>query len=126
MPNSLVKGFSFWHSDASGAEHLCFVISDVFDDNRVLVVNMTSLHDKKKADLSCILDVGDHRAIRHRSYIFYAEARIFSAVKILNGIMNGSLRQESKIVPVLLKRIQDGAKSSKVFPRKFRQYFKYF
>jgi hypothetical protein len=127
MSNGLIKGLTFWRSDASGKEHLCFVISDICkDDNSVLVVNMTTFRNIGLSDLSCVLDVGDHPAVKHKSYIIYEMAKIFSVEKILNDTINGKLRKDCKIDDALLKRIQDGAKKSDLLPEKFEKYFECF
>lgn len=128
MTSDLFKGMSFWRKDPySGKEHLYFVISDVCEiDGNVLAVNMTTFYKLDGSDLSCVLDVGEHPAIKRKSYIAYSRATVFKGVKIIQSIFNKEMRKDIFIGQELLRKIQLGAKKSDLLSDELKQYFKYF
>jgi hypothetical protein len=63
--------------------HLFIVMSDPDSNDEVLVVNVSTLHNSEKADRACILDAGEHPAIKTRSFIpyYYAETMAVKRIK---------------------------------------------
>ena len=61
--------------------HLWVVITDPDDDDgRCVIVSVTTL--RHGVDQTVFLSPGDHPFIRHRSVIYYIDARMVSAQKI--------------------------------------------
>jgi hypothetical protein len=120
-----IKGFAFWcYSESSpDIEHLYFVISNNCNEETVLIVNMTKVVAGKNIDISCLLKSGEHKEIKYDSFILYSKAMEVKASDILNGILKREYRLSEKISDTLLKKIQNGAKNSKFFPKKFKKYF---
>lgn len=93
--------------------HLRFVISDfIYDDimgeECALVVNMTTQYGTSTEDLTCPLNVGDHKDITHPSYIEYSQAQRVPKKYILENIEKGRFVLRGLITPELLERIQSG------------------
>lgn len=125
------KGESFWREDSKNKKgnplgHLYFVISNPDIDNNVLVVNMTTLRNTGREDLSCILNIGDHPRITDKSYIVYDRAIELGIAKMIELAMNKIIILKEDLDPAVLKRIQEGAKEPGALKGKFKKYFSYF
>ncbi|MBA7533137.1 hypothetical protein ES705_25372 [subsurface metagenome] len=125
------KGKSFWREDSKDKKgnplkHLYFVISNPDIDNNVLVVNMTTVKNTGREDLSCILDVGDHPEITNKSYIKYDKAIELGTAKMIELAMKKIIILKKGLDPTVLKRIQEGAEKSSALSGKFKKYFSSF
>lgn len=121
------KGITFWYKDKkSPKEHLYFIISDPAEDNTVLVVNMTTFYNTGKEDSSCILQEGEHPAIKQKSYITYHNAFAVDISVILTNIAQKQILSSERLSPTCLKKIQYGAMNSDYLPEKLQKYFDYF
>jgi len=89
----------------------------------VLAVNITTLYNPEKADNSCVLDVGDYPEIKHKSFVFYHKA-LEAATK--NIMIKPFKREKKRLTDETLRKIQEGAKKSKLFPEKLKKYFESF
>ena len=108
----LSRGDTFIN-DARGdlLSHLWIVLSDpTRDPNQVVIVNVTTWKDYH--DQTCILDVGDHPFVRHRSCLNYAEARLAEASQLRKLTDAGHLSPHRSLDPDLLERISRGALES--------------
>jgi hypothetical protein len=71
----MTTGDTFFIKDRSVDTHLWVIISDTDKDpDRVVMVSLTT-YESYKED-ACLLDVGDHPRIVHKSCAFYKEARM--------------------------------------------------
>ena len=118
-----MKGKTFLPIAQIEGGHLHIIISDPDIDKNVMVVNVTTWHETGREDESCILNCGDHPFIQHKSYITYHYAREINCVKLLAEKFRQTIVFKEDINPSLLKRIQNGAKTSKRLPVKFKKYF---
>lgn len=92
-------------------KHLFFVISDPGRNReRVLVVPLMTYDTYKEA--TCVLEKGEHRFIRHTSYIDYACAVVEAAGFIEQKISAKEFRTHDRASPGLLKKIREGAEKS--------------
>lgn len=123
-----MKKTTFWSKDESNKKqkHLRFVISDPNADGKVLLVNMTTVNNTGREDLSCELFPGDHESVKHHSYIKYDRAFEFDSIKLLNEKFRGEIECTDQISEKVLVKIQDGARKSPALPEKFRSFFTYF
>ncbi|WP_096525242.1 hypothetical protein [Candidatus Endomicrobiellum trichonymphae] len=120
------KGITFWCDDESEKNHLRFVISDPDVYGNVLTVNMTTLYNRERADISCVLDCGDHPGIKHESFVAYQKALGVSVEKIMTKILRHCYKNTAKLTDEILRKIQEGAKKSNFLPQKLKKYFEYF
>ena len=65
----------------SDQKHLFIVLTDPaqvlgYDEKHSLLVGVSTIHQSVAHDPACELFAGDHPFIRHKSYVYYAEARI--------------------------------------------------
>jgi hypothetical protein len=76
--------------------HLWVVVSEpTKDPERVILVSVTT-YEEYKEDV-CLLDVGDHPRVSHKSCIAYNEARVASLEK-LTVLRDGGLLSEQESV----------------------------
>lgn len=127
-----MKGSSFFKIDivdiitGKKAPHLRFIISDPDPDKCVLVVNATTYYDTGREDTSCLLDNGDHKEIKHPSYIAYNWAEGVNITKLLNDKLNRIIDFKDNLSQGVLIRIQEGAKKTRRLRNEFKKYFQYF
>jgi hypothetical protein len=109
-------------------KHLFVLLTDPiksvdFDEKQVLLVNITSIPNGFTYDSTCILKPGEHRFIKHESYVYYAKARIEAANALLRGVKSGQLAPHEIMDEALVKRICDGLQQSPhTAPRILRFY----
>jgi len=106
-------GDTFTHTifSAQPIPHLYFVISDVTEhSDRVVIVNLTSWDDR--ADRTCVVDIGDHPFITHKSYINYRKANLTTTRKLDEAEGKKMIFKDKPASQELLRRIQAGAHAS--------------
>lgn len=99
-------GFSFLFRDHTDDDHLYFVISAT-SAPEVVVVNFTTWNPL--ADPSCVLDVGDHPFIRHRTCVAYDYADVVSTTLLAEKLANLDIVPREPASPELMNKIWDGA-----------------
>ncbi|MFI5460885.1 MAG: hypothetical protein ACHRXM_36200 [Isosphaerales bacterium] len=107
-------GDTFYIRDRSVDAHLWVVISDPEKDaERVVIVSMTTYENYKED--ACLLDVGDHPRISHKTCIAYNEARMTALEKLIALRDGGQLSMQALLSPEVLARIRNGvSKSTKI------------
>ena len=102
--------------------HRCFVISDISSDNKHLAVNISSIYNDNGYDTACIITENEFNPhIYKKSFIYYRYAMEIDSEIVLND--------DSSVIIIpdnLLNKIQNGAKKSKFFPRRYKKYFALF
>jgi hypothetical protein len=105
-------GDTFYLPDRSADGHLWIVISDpVKNPDRVLLVSMTS-YDVDKADV-CVIDVGEHPRVKHKTCVCYKPARATSLKSLDHLRDSGYLDMQESVSPELLRRIRRGLSLSR-------------
>ncbi|PTP23814.1 hypothetical protein CWO07_22730 [Vibrio splendidus] len=94
-------------------KHLHFICNDPvyhagLDRECVLVVNITTADDDEDYDKTCILDVGDHPFVKHKSYVFYKESEILVADNITRNVAEGNFAVHDPCSDIAFKRVVDG------------------
>lgn len=73
--------------------HLCIVLNDPQDENGRQVVYVPIITARRKYDSTCVLDVGDHPFIKHKSCVHYAAMGQRSETHLLKiGKINAPLK----------------------------------
>jgi hypothetical protein len=92
--------------------HLWVVISDPnIDPDKVLIVNSTT--QRADSDPACVLQAGEHPFVHHATCVNYAGAKVVSASDLQLLLQRGKLSSHAPVLPALLKRMRDGAGSSR-------------
>lgn len=122
------KGQSFLGNiDESRHRHLRIVISDADCYNCFLTVPVVTLRKEQRfCDKSCIIEKGEHPFIIRTSCIDYRHALSLSFAQIFNGIQKGIFIRKEDVSETLLKKIQNGAKTTKFLPNKYKVFFELF
>lgn len=111
-------------------KHLFFILTDPCEDKEtkrpemLLLVNCSTVYPEKPFDNACVLDVGEHPFIKHKSYIYYKETRIESLIDIEQGIEQNRFIRREIINDALYERILKGAFSSKQIERRYLRFIK--
>lgn len=105
-------GDTFILKDRSVDSHLWIVVSEpAIDPERVLFVSMTS-YDITKEKV-CLLDIGDHPFIKHRTCIAYDFARLAPLTTLVALRDRGLLTMNEPVSVELLDRIRQGISLSR-------------
>lgn len=100
--------------------HLFIIISDPGQDAaRIVTVSMTSWRADK--DQSCIVEPDEHRFVKRKSCIHYAQDRLISLVQYEACLKTGDILPHDPLSDKLLDRILDGAAISPFIPLGNRQ-----
>ena len=104
--------------------HLMIVVEE--KDGEYLIVPATTWNEKLPSgiqDDSCILNVGDHSFIKHKSWLDFRFAQAKPSIVILQGLLNGLLIRKEDLRPDLLAYIQAKTEISDRLPSKFKYFF---
>ncbi len=90
----------------------------------VLMVCMCSIKDGVPFDDACILEVGDHPFVQHRSYIDYKFCEMRSADDIEAKVQNGTFVPHEDCPIPLIRRIIASADASNRISREMKRFLK--
>src|SRR4051794_21856112 len=111
-------GDTFTITDRGVDSHLWVVISDPEKDaEHVVMVSMTT-YEKYKENV-CLLDVGDHPRISHKTCIAYNETRMTTLAQLIALRDGGHLSLQSPVSAEILARIRDGVSKSLTIKYKY-------
>ncbi len=94
-------------------KHLFIVLNDpaqvlAYEDKHSLLVGVTTIHADIPHDPACELHPGDHPFIRHRSCVFYAQARIEISQKLIDGVKRGIFAPQGMLAEDIFARVCHG------------------
>ena len=105
-------GDTFFLRGGAADRHLRVIISDPsVDPDRVIFISVTS-YDATKEEV-CLLYVGDHPFVTHKSCVAYWSAREASLQQLVQLRDGGQLRPGDPVSAELLVRIRRGESLSK-------------
>lgn len=102
-------------------KHLFVIVAE--KDMEVLAVPITSWSDSRYCNDECILNAGDHKFIKHKSWVDFSKARSYSAVDLYNKINQGILIQADTFAQHVLDIIIARTEISEDLPEKFLSFF---
>lgn len=106
MPGQLKQGDTFLYKPAVLPTHLFIVVSNPQKhDELVLVSSVTTA--RTFVDPACVLDIGDHPFIEHRSFVLYEKAQRWTKAFVQQ------LRPMEPLTAVVLARVVAGAAASR-------------
>lgn len=111
-------GDTFFLKGGAADRHLRVIISDPnIDPDRVIFVSVTSFDITKEE--ACLLHVGDHPFVKHKSCIAYWSATEAPRVALLELREAGQLTANIPVSSEVLDRIRRGASLSRDIKRKY-------
>lgn len=108
---------------AGFSDHLIIICTDpvFFRDygcEAVLSVNVTTWNGLAYNDASCILDVGDHPFIKHKSFAFYKQSVPLRVPSLIEKVQSGDLIPMGVLSDSVLQKVLDGFEKSNQTPLK--------
>ena len=109
---------------AGFSDHLIIICTDPlfyrdYGCEAVLSVNVTSWREGLSFnDPSCILDVGDHPYIKHKSFVFYKQSVPLRVPGLIEKVQSGDLIPMGFLSASVLQRVLDGFEKSDQTPMK--------
>jgi len=93
--------------------HLFIQMTDPLgEDNKILLVNVSSINMETYHDETCILNAGDHPFITHPSYIRYDKARIEPVQKIEDAVQRSIFFPRGILSEAVFVRVVQGFRDS--------------
>ena len=94
-------------------KHLFILLTDPvqvlnYDARHSLLVGVTTIYPNMPHDPACELHAGDHPFIRHKSYIYYAQARIEASQKLVDGVKRSLLVPQGMLAGDIFARVCHG------------------
>lgn len=105
-----------------GGGHLCVCLTGPCDKGDVITVTIQTYHPG--FDTSCVLDVGDHDKIVHKSVAAYARSAKNYAKKMQGLIDGGTYTPQPDVSPEVLAKLRSGLMTSGDTPRFILEYAK--
>ena len=110
-------------------KHLFIVLTDPaqalgYDEKHSLLVGVSTIHQSVAHDPACELFAGDHPFIRHKSYVYYAEARIEASQKLIRGVKLGVLSSMGTLAEEIFARVCHGLAQSRFTAPRILAFYK--
>lgn len=99
--------------------HLRIVISPPDEEDNSIVISIQTLRGNVNTD--CIIDIGEHDFIKHKSVVNFSRTRIMNGDDILKGITDGPLINKGAVSETLLLKLQNAAKKSDRISKNIKQ-----
>lgn len=104
-------------------KHLHIVCTDPCGTGLQLIVSVSSWTNNL-CDGSCILEVGDHGWLTHKSWVMYRKTTTEKATTLVNGLAKGLFKLERSLAPDVFARVCDGILRSAHTPRMMKKYYR--
>lgn len=91
----------------------------------VLTVNVTSWCEGKINDSACIINIGDHPFIVHKSYIFYQKAKAVSSFSLKKGVEDGYYKPQALLSDEVMGKIIQGFEVSDLLSDEGERFFNF-
>ena len=102
--------------------HLHIICNDPCANGQVLLVSISSVNPNSIPDETCFLNAGDHRFIKHKSFVKYSKSRLYYADNLLSGLNASKFKLYDPVVEYIFLKIKHGIIRSIHTPRKIKQY----
>lgn len=113
-------GFVLQNMGSYGHTHV-IVVSD--GAGNYLLTNWTTLKDISRCDAACILHAGEHPALKHDSYMYYAGSQCVSAEWLAERIRDGNFRIMERLQDDVYARVVEGAQRSRFLKTLYKKQF---
>jgi hypothetical protein len=122
----IVRRSTLWISGTGPAHdqsrgHLFVVLTDPCSENKVLTVPICSTH--KKNDTTCLVGQGDHKFLKHPSYVAYYLLEIREVSALIDGINRKLIVQDDFLDEKIFGFVCAGIDRSQESAPKFRKYY---
>jgi hypothetical protein len=109
-------------------KHLFILLNDPaqvpgYEDKHSLLVGVTTIHAAIPHDPACELFPGDHPFIRHKSCVFYAQARIELSQKLIDGVKRGIFSPQGMLAEDIFARVCHGLTLSRATTPKVLAFY---
>ncbi len=118
----LLRCDGFSPNNTNGFKHLTIVMAYCSESERIAIASVTSDRGTRSTDSSCLLNPGDHRFIRHPSFVSYTNAEILNIDQIRRGLSTGILSLDLTLADSIIHRVITGALESKNTPRGVKRF----
>lgn len=106
-----------------GKPHLHIVISDADENDKVVLVSVTT--ERAKSDTMVRLGAGDHPFIEHPSVITYAYSKVMTCAQIRSLMESGDARAKEPASDRLVERAQLGMLETDRAPEEVQECFRW-
>ena len=105
------------------ALHLHVILTDKCADGFQLLGSIASIKRGQHHDPTCIIELEEHRFIKHRSYVVYRRFNTIAASHITKCVDGWVYRKHDPATDEIYERICDGITISEFVPRRILDYW---
>ena len=105
--------------------HLFIIINDPVPhtgEGEVLLVSVSTVKTQIYYDKTCLLSAGSHEFIKKDSFIDYGEARVETAQKLIDGVLQGKFIPKQPMDDEPFQRVKAGLSSSPHIKKKIKRF----
>lgn len=103
--------------------HLFVILTDPCPRGANLLVSVSSVREGRFHDPACIVEAGEHRRIKVRSWVEYRLTRAVLCAALIKGEAAWLYRPDEPITDELHRRMCGGLMASDHCPPRLRRYF---
>lgn len=106
-------------------KHLFIILNNPSQSKpqKCLLVNISTIRNSIMFDSACIIEPGEHKFIKKRSFVFYRFAKIIEAKELIKKVKSGEFIAHESISEELYKKIVDGLFKSKFLAPKYKDFY---
>ncbi len=117
------QGVTFHAPNESNTDlHLSFILAYCSKSNRVAMANISTFRGTRLDDDSCLLNLGDHRSIRHLSFVIYRYARLLEVDHMHSSLKSNDYKLSDTLEAPVVSRVIEGALISKFTPNEVKEF----
>ncbi|MBY9067771.1 hypothetical protein K1X12_12735 [Hyphomonas sp. WL0036] len=117
-------GTLFIPSNIKDDKHLFFILNDACKQGCHLLVNVTSIYEGVHFDPACVVEVGEHPFIKHKSYMNYRLADVHVSARLTKMVGLRYFTPGDAASEELVEKILKGAEASDYIPKRILKYLK--
>ena len=103
--------------------HLHVILTDCCENNRHLLVNISTIRGGGYYDPTLVIEPGEHPLVIEQSWVVYRRATTLHADHIKKCVDAWSFKPKEPVSEELFSRICDGVGASSFTPRDMKRYF---
>ncbi len=103
--------------------HLHVILTDSCENNRHLLINISTIRDDTFHDPTCVIELGEHPSVTEQSWVVYRRAMTLHADHIIKCVDGWSFKPKEAVSEELFSRICNGVDASSFTSQDMKRYF---
>lgn len=105
-------------------QHLYVVATNPCDEDKALLVSLSSVKEGRFHDPSCVIEVGEHPFVTKRSFVEYRVSRILRCDHVVKCVAGWVFTPKAEVSDALFGKIEAGIEASDFTPKLITTYYR--